>query len=146
MSPLVLMHHTMLQGVCEQASTLLGRLLQSGNGRSMGKCILKCLPLHTFAKYSIWKGSSAYLHLASHQSAKSKNSLILLQLQAGIRRYKCRSYSCSVRLLNYPSSRFAAWGQTLSVTPSPLLPACSVAQNGVKVNPPPVRVYAQTDV
>ena len=58
------------------------------------------------------------------------------QLQANICKCKSRSYSHSVCLPNYSSSTLAAWGQALSLTPTLLLPARSVAQNGIEIKRP----------
>ena len=68
------------------------------------------------------------------------------QLQADICKCKCRSYSRPLCVLNQPLS---ALSQALSVTPSSLLPAFSVAQNGdqkVEVNRPSPNpwTYART--
>ena len=62
------------------------RLLQSGNSPSVDACIylnFRPLRMRTLAKLSAGKGSSVFLilHPASHQSAKSRNSLVLLQLR-----------------------------------------------------------------
>ena len=58
------------------------------------------------------------------------------------------AYSRFAHLPNYPSSMLAAWGQALSVTPSPLLLACSMAKNGdqnVEVKQPSAQMHGRMD-
>ena len=66
------------------------------------------------------------------------------QLQADICKCKCRSYSRPALLSKYPSSMLATGRQAHSLTPTSLLPARSVAQNGnqrVDVKQPPLNSW-----
>ena len=103
-----------LVGCCMHVAT-------SENGRSVDKCIFKFPAIAHACQVQLEKGSS--------------DCWLGRQLQTNICKCKCLSFSRSyfrpAHLQKYPSSTLALWMQALSMTPSPLLPASSVAPHNI---------------